>query len=242
MSTPSTEFPELKLAFQKRNWLDIYTRIQLMTDAQVQDIVTVRHNSTLLHVACMLNAPAKLIKLLLVKGISPMKTNNKNCIALYLAIMVDADITTIQILVYHESNPLFKCGPYNRSSIHAAIHHPNSNKVLKLLLQGIASMDSLVDVQLYTPIHEAIRYRASLEVVNILISSKLFHLNAKNKYGETALHMAVVLRCSCDVIRSLVKGGADTKIRLETCIDRPTAAMIAKECEYYEIIPLLISM
>jgi len=147
------------------------------------------HGETPLHVMIALGRPAKLTELLLAANADVRVRNIKGMTPLYMAVENKrADL--IPMLLEHGSD-IFAAD--NKSSDNTPLERAvidNDPEVLKAIItkDTVLQKDSAGN----TPIHIALKNKADVNVVELIVNLQ-GDINARNKEGNTAIHIAAIV-------------------------------------------------
>ena len=121
------------------------------------------------------------------------------------------------------------------SPLFAAVAHENLD-VLQLLVDKGADVNSCTNYDLTTPLMMAAR-NGDVNIATFLVEHG-GNVNLKDKRGETALHQAInKYEQACDVLRYLIKNGADVNARTN---NNCTPLMIASKLDLVDVVSFLI--
>ena len=99
-------------------------------------------------------------------------------------------------------------------------------------------LTSLKDKDLSSPLHFALQYNCTKEIIELLIN-KGSDINAKNKDLLTPLHVAIGCHCEKEIIELLINKGSDVNAKADN-LSTPLHIAIQYKCTK-EIIELLIN-
>jgi ankyrin repeat protein len=159
------------------------------------------HGDSPLHILITLNRSPELVRILLQAGADVTIRNIDGKTPLYLAVQEERSNHIHQLLLY--KSDIFAVDnngvtPYERAL-------GNNSPILYTLITDETVLQN--DSQGNTVLHITIKHRESTEIVNYILDKKA-NVNARNKEGDTALHLAVRTN-QIDTGELLLSRGAD---------------------------------
>jgi ankyrin repeat protein len=159
------------------------------------------NGNTPLQVFVSLNRAPLVIETLLKGGANVASQNNEGKTALYLAVE-EKRLTLIPLLLRYDAD-IFSVTSTGMTPFGKALAD-NSQALTELITEKTVRS---VDVEGNTPLLAAMKSNASIEVIRVILDNKAA-VNAQNKDGETALHLAV-RNNQADIGTLLLDNGAD---------------------------------
>ncbi|XP_058835922.1 uncharacterized protein LOC131692719 [Topomyia yanbarensis] len=203
--------------------------LHFLIDQKVDINVTNKRKVSALQLAIQFNHPMA-VSFLLEKGAIIGE------LPLHLAILTDYTATTecVALLLQHGVDPN-ETDDKGRTALHLAAAYEN-HECLEILLKYRASVMAKDDAGII-PLHFAVTLRA-LKVIEILLQHPMASemLNASDREGCTALHMAAVLNYP-DVAAKLIDAGADLNARDHK---NRTPLHLAAAGQFHDVVELLI--
>jgi len=96
----------------------------------------------------------------------------------------------VSALIYHKANANLKSQDGGRTAIHVALANGRQEVAQLLYYHGDSDVE-LVTSKKRNCVHLAAHFAGGYEMISTLLRTKKFDVNAKDKYGNTALHFAV---------------------------------------------------
>jgi hypothetical protein len=176
---------------------------------------------TALHIASFNDQMNIIIELLAHPDIDPNTPtyDDSGFSALHIASFTNHVEVAIELLKHPKVNPNAVTDDKKTTPLHFACFN-NFTKVVEILLLHEEIKPNLKDVDGNTPLHSTV-YRNNVASLELLLKDPRVDLNVWNRYGETALEVAVRDRASPLVIRLLQAGLAKR--------DREVVASLRKE-------------
>lgn len=112
-----------------------------------------------------------------------------------------------------------------RTSLHKAIYFSENINILKLLIDAGSDVNAMDEIE-NTPLMLALACKNE-KITKFLLESGA-NVNAKNFLGEISLHVAINAQCDVNILKILIKAGADVNC-LDDYEDSPCTILI--NCE-----------
>ena len=185
-----------------------------------------KYNKTALLIACM-DGKIDAINVLLEAGADTNIADTYGHTCLHKAVNANCDKQTVQTIIDHGAD-VNAINKYNETALLIACINGRTDAINVLLEAGADT--NIADTYGHTCLHKAVNANCGKQTVQTIIDHRA-HVNAINKYNETALLIACI-NGKTDAINVLLEAGADANITQTggyTCLHKAVNANCGKQ-------------